>query len=60
MTNDQIKEIALANGFTIKEGLTDLKPYVYDFARALINELSSGTTPIKSVYYPNDSEVTDG
>ena len=41
MTNDQIKEIALANGFKLKEqpnSEMDLNPYVYDFARALIDE----------------------
>lgn len=41
MTNDQIKEIALANGFKLKEqpsGEMELNPYVYDFARALIDE----------------------
>lgn len=39
MTNDQIKEIALANGFKLKEqpnGEMDLNPYVYEFARALL------------------------
>ena len=39
MTNDQIKELALANGFKLKEqpnGEMDLNPYVYEFARALI------------------------
>lgn len=39
MTNEQIKEIALANGFKLKEqpdGEMDLNPYVYDFARALV------------------------
>ena len=39
MTNDQIKQIALANGFKLKEqpnGEMDLNPYVYDFARALL------------------------
>lgn len=33
VTNDQIKEIALANGFKLKEqpsGEMDLNPYVYD------------------------------
>ena len=52
MTNDQIKEIALANGFKLKEqpsGEMDLNPYVYDFARALIDELDRGITPIKSL-----------
>ena len=35
MTNDQIKELALANGFKLKEqpdGAMDLNPYVYEFA----------------------------
>ena len=39
MTNDQIKELALAYGFKLKEqpdGNMDLNSYVYDFARALI------------------------
>lgn len=39
MTNDQIKEIALANGFKLKEqpsGEMDLNPYVYEFARILL------------------------
>lgn len=38
MTNDQIKELALANGFKLKEqpdGNMDLNPYVYDFAQKL-------------------------
>lgn len=41
MTNNEIKEIALANGFKLKEqpcGEMDLNPYVYDFARALFAE----------------------
>ncbi len=39
MTNDQIKEIALASGFKLKEqpdGTQDLNPYVYEFALKLI------------------------
>ena len=39
MTSDQIKEIALANGFKFKEqpnGEMDLNPYVYEFARVLL------------------------
>ena len=38
MTNDQIKELALANGFKLKEqpnGEMDLNPYVYEFAKLL-------------------------
>ena len=36
MTNDEIKSIFLAHGFTIKPGCDDLKPYVYEAARALL------------------------
>jgi hypothetical protein len=35
---DKIRQIFLANGFTIKEGQTDLKDYVYDAAACLIRE----------------------
>ena len=38
MSKQQIKELALANGFKLKEqpdGSMDLNPYVYDFAAAL-------------------------
>lgn len=36
ITNDDIREIFLAAGFTIKEGQTDLKPYVFNAARMLL------------------------
>lgn len=38
MTNDEIKAVALANGFTLRvqpDGSIDLNPYVYGFARAM-------------------------
>lgn len=35
LNNDEIKALMLANGFSIKEGLSDLKPYVYLAARAI-------------------------
>ena len=38
MNKQQIKELALENGFNLKEqpdGTLDLNPYVYDFAAAL-------------------------
>ena len=38
LTNDRIREVFLANGFTIKEGRPDLAPYVYAAAHALIDE----------------------
>ena len=36
LTEDEIRSIFLANGFTIKDGLSDLKPYVYQAARAIL------------------------
>jgi hypothetical protein len=36
LTKDQIRAILMDHGFTIKEGQTDLKPYVYRAAGALI------------------------
>jgi len=36
LTDAQIRAVFLANGFTIKEGCDDLKPYVYQAARALL------------------------
>lgn len=36
MTDDEIKEICLANGFEIKPGCDDLKQHVYAAARALL------------------------
>lgn len=46
MINDDIKELALANGFTLKQqpdGTMDLNPYVYQFARALLAEATGRT-----------------
>lgn len=36
VSDEQIKAVFLANGFTIKSGHDDLKPYVYQAARALL------------------------
>jgi hypothetical protein len=36
MNRDQIREIFLRNGFTVKEGQSDLKPYVYAAAEELL------------------------
>lgn len=36
LSNAEIREILLANGFTIKPGHDDLKPYVYQAIRALL------------------------
>lgn len=36
LSRNQIREVFMAHGFTIKEGQTDLKQYVYDAAHALL------------------------
>ena len=36
LDRDRIREIFMAHGFTVKEGQTDLKQYVYDAADALL------------------------
>ena len=46
MNNDQIREIFIANGFTVKEGQTDLKPYVYEAARALLEAALKPGEPV--------------
>lgn len=38
LSRDEIRKIALENGFTIKEGNTDLKEYVYTTIEKLIAE----------------------
>ena len=41
MTNDEIRALALSHGFTLRpqpDGSMDLNPYVYEFARALIEQ----------------------
>jgi hypothetical protein len=40
ITDDLIRNVFIANGFTIKEGQADLKPYVYAAARALLKEIT--------------------
>lgn len=45
MTDEEIEQIALANGFKRKrqpDGSMALNPYVFDFARALIASASQG------------------
>lgn len=37
LSDSDIRDVLLAHGFTIKDGQTDLKPYVYEAARALIS-----------------------
>lgn len=42
LTDGQIKSIFMANGFTVKEGQTDLKPYVYSAARGILAAQKGG------------------
>jgi hypothetical protein len=43
LTKEQIRDIFMAHGFTIKEGQTDLKQYVYDAAFALLSASKPAT-----------------
>jgi hypothetical protein len=47
VTDAQIREVFIANGFTIKDGQTDLKPYVYQAARALLSASHNPTLSTK-------------
>lgn len=43
LTNEEIRNLALASGFKLKEqanGSMDLNPYVYEFARRLLGEFT--------------------
>ena len=56
LTDEQIKAVFLANGFTIKEGLSDLKPYVYQAARAL---LAAAAPPAQEAGKPPAATLLD-
>jgi hypothetical protein len=61
LTDEQIKDILLANGFTIKEGQTDLKPYVYQAARALLGAAAvnaAGNTGLQIIPVLRDFDLT--
>ena len=55
ISDNTIREVFLANGFTIKEGLDDLKPYVYAAARALL--ATAGLSEPKAEAKPDDPEA---
>ena len=55
LTRDQIREVFMAHGFTVKEGHTDLKQYVYDAAYAL---LAMGAAPQQEAQEPVAWEST--
>ena len=61
MNNDQIRKIALDNGFKLKRqpnGEEDLNPYVYDFARALLSQVNENTDAFAVV--PKESAQLGG
>lgn len=43
-----IRDVFLSNGFTIKEGCSDLKPYVYSAARALLAMAAMSSLPTQA------------
>lgn len=47
LTDAEIREIFLANGFTIKDGESDLKPYVFKAARAIEARAQQSTPPVR-------------
>lgn len=52
MNKKQIKDLALSNGFKLKEqsnGDIDLNPYVYDFADALLAKANERVKELESV-----------
>lgn len=54
MRKEDIRELALANGFKLKEqpdGTLDLNPYVYDFARAILGSAVSSNRQLKRSPY---------
>lgn len=54
--NGDIRSIFLTHGFTVKEGQTDLKPYVYAAAHALRNAVleEAAQTAYKALFPTND------
>lgn len=47
MTNQEIRKLALSNGFRLKKqphGGMGLNPYVYDFARAILANADQGAS----------------
>ena len=57
MDIEKIKELALANGFKLKEqadGSMDLNAYVYDFANAIEREAKAQAIPEGFVLVPKE------
>ena len=45
LTKQEVRDILISKGFKIQQGLSDLKPYVYDAADALMRALLSKVNP---------------
>lgn len=41
VTDNEIRDVFLSHGFKIKDGCDDLKPYVYEAARALLTRFNN-------------------
>lgn len=60
MDIQRIKELALANGFKLKEqasGNIDLNAYVYDFANAIEREVKAQAVPEGFVLVPKEPDA---
>lgn len=58
LSNDEIRSIMLDNGFTIKDGCKDLKPYVYAAVRA-IEKAHGMTRPVPTQKPLSDEEILE-
>ncbi len=63
MNKKQIKDLALSNGFKLKEqpsGEMDLNPYVYEFASALIAKANERVKELEKELQPDMFWNSDG
>lgn len=59
VSNEVIRDVFLRNGFTVKEGQDDLKPYVYAAARDLLKEVAHLAADAVPVTYQVRDEAGD-
>lgn len=63
MNKNQIKDLALSNGFKLKQqptGERDLNPYVYDFAEALLAKANERIEKLTERCKPSKVIMIDG
>lgn len=58
ISKDQIRETLLSNGFTVKEGQDDLKPYVYEAVYALLDIISKPSQSEETIVLACDGPIT--